>query len=43
MCDKAFNIAKHPKYDRYQYKNSASLADNSASGSRIKNENISNK
>ena len=54
MRDKAFNIAKNPKYDGYQRdlasmiykffdKKSASLADKSASGSGIKNENISNK
>ena len=32
LCDKAFNIAKNPKYDG-----------NDASGSGIKNENISSK
>ena len=48
LCDKAFNIAKNPKYDRYQrgltsmfYK----FFDKKVSGrgSGIKNENISNK
>ena len=54
MRDKAFNIAKNPKYDGYQrvlasmfykyfYEKSASLANKSVSGSGIKNENISNK
>ena len=54
LRDKAFNIAKNPKYDGYQSglasmvykffdKKSASLADKSASGSDIKNENMSKK
>ena len=54
LRDKAFNIAKNPKYDGYQSglasmvykffdKKSASLADISASGSDIKNENMSKK
>ena len=53
LRDKAINIAKNPKYDGYQRglasmvykffdKKSASLADKSASGGTIKNENISN-
>ena len=46
MRDKAFNIAKNPKYDRYQ-RGLASMAykffDKKTSGSGIKNENISNK
>ena len=48
LRDKAFNIAKNPKYDKYQRrlasvvykvfdKKSASLADKSASSSGIKN------
>ena len=45
MRDKAFNIAKNPKYDRYQ-RGLASTAykffDKKTSGSGIKNENISN-
>ena len=54
MRDKAFNIAKNPKYDGYQRglasmaynscdKKPTLLADKSASSSGIKNENISNK
>ena len=54
LRDKAFNIAKNLKYDGYQSglasmvynffdKKSASLADKSASGSDIKNENMSKK
>ena len=54
LRDKAFDVAKNPKYDRYQRglasmvykffdKKSTLLADKSASGSGIKNENISNK
>ena len=46
MCDKAFNIAKNSKYDRYQsglasmvYK----LFDEKTSGDDIKNENMSRK
>ena len=46
LCDKAFNIAKNPKYDRYQ-RGLASMVykffDKKTSGSGIKNENISNK
>ena len=46
LRDKAFNIAKKPKYDGYQ-RGLASMAkkifDNKTSGSGIKNENISNK
>ena len=46
MRDKAFNIAKNPKYDRYQ-RGLASMVykffDKKTSGSGIKNENISNK
>ena len=53
LHDKAFNIAKNPKHDDYQQglasmvydffdKRSALLADKSASGSGVKNENISN-
>ena len=46
MHDKAFNIAKNPKYDRYQ-RGLASMVykffDKKTSGSGIKNENISNK
>ena len=52
LRDKAFNIAKNPKYDGYQRgfvslnykffdKKSALLPDKSASGSGIKNENMS--
>ena len=46
MCDKAFNIAKSPKYDGYQrglalivYK----FFDEKYSGRTVKNENVSNK
>ena len=46
LCDRAFNIAKNPKYDGYQcglvsmvYK----FFDKKTSGSSIKIENISNK
>ena len=46
LCDKAFYIAKNPKYDGYQrvltsmvYK----FFDEKTSGNRIKNESISNK
>ena len=46
LRDKAFNIAKHPKYDEYQ-RGLASMVykffDKKASRSGIKNENISNK
>ena len=46
LCDKAFNIAKNPKYDGYQ-SGLASLLyncfDKKSSRSGIKNENISNK
>ena len=46
MRDKAFNIAKYPKYDGYQ-RGLASMVcrffDKKSSGSGIKNENISNK
>ena len=46
MRDKAFNIAKNPKYDEYQ-KGLASMVykffDKKYSGSAIKNENMSNK
>ena len=39
MCDKAFNIAKNPKYDRYQ-RGLASMVykffDKKTSGSRLK-------
>ena len=46
LRDKAFNIAKNPKYDRYQ-RALASMVykffDKKTSGSGIKNENISNK
>ena len=46
LHDKAFNIAKNPKYDRYQ-RGLASMVykffDKKISGSCIKNENISNK
>ena len=51
LRDKAFNIAKNPKYDGYQRglasmvykffdKNSASLADKSVSGSGVANNEI---
>ena len=54
LLDKAFNIAKNPKHDRYQrglasmvYKffvdKSSTTRANKFSGSGIKNENISNK
>ena len=46
MHDKAFNIAKNPKYDGYQ-RGIASMVykcfDKKTSGSGIQNENISNK
>ena len=46
LCDKAFNIAKNPKYDGYQ-RGLASMVykfvDKKTSGSRIKNENVSSK
>ena len=46
LCDKAFNIAKNPKYDGYQ-RGLASMVynffDKKTSGSGIKNKNISNK
>ena len=46
LCDKAFNIAKNPKYDGYQ-RGLASMVYKffvkKTSGSGIKNENISNK
>ena len=46
LRDKAFNIAKNPKYDRYQ-RGLASMVykffDKKTSGGGIKNENISNK
>ena len=54
FCDKAFNIAKNPKYDGYQRgltsivynffdKKFASLADKSATRSGIKNKKVSKK
>ena len=54
LRDTAFNIAKDPKYDRYQEglasmvykffdKKSASLPNTCASGGAIKNETMSNK
>ena len=47
MCDKAFNIFKSPKYDRYLVRGFASIVhklfDKKTSGSGVKNENISNK
>ena len=46
FCDKAFNIAKNPKYDGYQ-RGLASMAykffDKKSSGGATENENISNK
>ena len=46
LCDKAFNIAKNPKYDGHQ-RGLASIVykcfDKKTSGSGIKNGNISNK
>ena len=46
LCDKAFNIAKNPKYDSYR-KGLASMVykffDKETAGSCIKNESISNK
>ena len=46
LRDKAFNIAKNPKYDGYQ-RGLASMVykffDKKASGGTVKNENISNK
>ena len=46
LCDKAFNIAKDPKYDGFQ-RGLASMVfkcfDKKISGSSIKIENISNK
>ena len=45
FCDKAFNIAKNPKYDGYQ-RGLASMAykffDKKTSGGTLKNKNISN-
>ena len=46
LRDKAFNIAKDPKYDGYQRWRASfiyKLFDKKNSGSSIKNENISNK
>ena len=46
MCDKAFNIAKNPKYDGYQSGLTSQLYncfDKKSSRSGIKNENISKK
>ena len=54
LLDQSFDIAKNPKYDRYQRglgsmvynffdKKSTSLVDKSALGSGVKNENMSNK
>ena len=47
MRDKAFNIFKNPKYDRFLLRGLASIVykhfDKKTSGSGIKNENISNK
>ena len=54
LHDQSFDIAKNPKYDRYQRglgsmvynffdKKSTSLVDKSAPGSGVKNENMSNK
>ena len=46
LRDKAFNIAKSPKQDRYQ-RGLASMVyksfDKKASGGKVKNQNISNK
>ena len=46
LCDKAFNIAKSPKYDGYQ-RELASMVyrflDTKTSGGTVKNQNISNK
>ena len=46
LHDKAFNIAKYPKYDGYQHGLSSMIykvSDKKTSGSGIKNENVSNK
>ena len=46
LCDKAFNIAKNPKYDGYQRGLASMLYkffDKETSGGAVKNENISNK
>ena len=46
LSDKAFNIAKNPKYDWYQSGLASvvdTFLDKKASGSGIENENISNK
>ena len=46
LHDKAFNIAKDPKYDEYQcgfHSMVYRFFDKNTSGSGIKNENISNK
>ena len=47
MRDKAFNIFKSLKYDRYPLRGLASIVhklfDKKTSGSGVKNENISNK
>ena len=44
LRDKAFNIAKYPKYDRYQHRFVSVIYkcfDKKTSGSGIKNENMS--
>ena len=46
LRDKAFNIAKNPKYDGYQHKLASMIYkyfDKKTSGRTVKNENISNK
>ena len=46
LCDRAFNIAKNPKYDGYQCRLVSMVYkffDKKTSGSSIKIENISNK
>ena len=46
LCNKAFSIAKNPKYDGYQCRLASmvyKVFDKKTSGSGIKNENISNK
>ena len=46
LCDKAFDIAKSPKYDgylRFCFNGLLQIFDKKTSGSATKNENISNK
>ena len=46
LCEKVFNIAKNPKYDRYQRKLTSTIYtffDNKTLDGAVKNEFISNK